>query len=83
MLYIDTMDKQQAIRHFGSSAALARALGITRAAVTNWGERVPPLRQWELEVLTEGALKAERRDAELPTLASGWSATLPRGSRGQ
>ena len=64
MLYIEAMDKKQAIEHFGSASKLARALGITRGAVTNWGDTVPPSRQWELEVLTQGALKAQRRDAE-------------------
>jgi hypothetical protein len=54
------MKTSDAIQHFGSAANLARALGITRAAVSLWGERPPLGRQYELEVLTGGALKAQR-----------------------
>jgi DNA-binding transcriptional regulator YdaS (Cro superfamily) len=58
------MTKQQAIDHYGSAANLARALGISRGAVTNWGDKIPPSRQWEIEVLTEGALRAERPNGQ-------------------
>lgn len=45
-------------KFFGNRAKLAAALGITRAATHQWGERVPIRRQYELERLTNGALKA-------------------------
>jgi len=57
------MNKAQAIEHFGSVSALANALGVTYEAVRQWGE-VPELRQYQLEHLTSGSLKADRR----PTL---------------
>lgn len=55
-----SMTKRDAIQFYGSSAALARALGITRGAVANWGDTIPSGRQFEIEVLTDGALIAER-----------------------
>lgn len=48
-----------AIHHFGTKTALARALYITPQALTDWGERVPPLRQLQLEKLTSGVLMAD------------------------
>lgn len=52
------MKTSQAVRHFGSVAALARVLEITPAAVYQWGEDVPKLRAFQLERLTDGALAA-------------------------
>ena len=54
-----TMKKQKAISHFGTAAALAKNLGISRQSVSKWGEDVPPLRAFEIERLTSGELKAE------------------------
>jgi hypothetical protein len=53
------MTKNEAIKYFGSSVALARALGITRGAVTNWGDRIPIVRQYQIQVLTDGSLLAD------------------------
>src|SRR5712691_10492691 len=53
------MDKATAIAHYGSASKLARALGVKPAAVITWQE-IPRLRQYQLEVLTEGKLKADR-----------------------
>ncbi|OOH86268.1 Cro/CI family transcriptional regulator [Comamonas kerstersii] len=45
------MKKQDAIDRAGSSAALARILGIAPAAISQWGEQVPSARVWQLQVL--------------------------------
>ena len=45
------------IAHFGSASETARALGIQRAAVYKWGERVPPLRAAQIHNLTRGKLR--------------------------
>lgn len=49
------------IKHYGSRAqavkAITEAFNITRAAVYQWGELVPPRRAMELERLTGGALR--------------------------
>lgn len=52
------MKTKAAIRYFGSQAELARALGIKRASVCGWGETVPLARQYQIERLTKGKLKA-------------------------
>lgn len=45
---------------FGSKAKVARKLGISKAAVTRWGDTVPKVREWQIEILCRGKLKAER-----------------------
>lgn len=63
VLILEGMKKETAIKAFGSPAALARALGISPAAVYQWGEDVPRLRVYELRELgvpedsTDGANK--------------------------
>ena len=53
------MNTQNAIEFFGSKAKLARALDIKAPSIHNWGEQVPKQRQYELERITKGALKAD------------------------
>lgn len=53
------MTKSQAIKHFGSTSALAKALGTTYEAIRQWGDEVPDLRQYQIEVISLGALKAD------------------------
>lgn len=50
------MRKIDAIKHFGSQVAIARELGLGKAAVSKWPEQVP--RPWaaELHVRTDGGL---------------------------
>lgn len=52
------MNMTDAIKHFGSKTKLAAALGIYPSAVTQWGETVPESRQYQLQVMTKGKLKA-------------------------
>jgi len=56
------MRTDTAIQHFGSQAALARALGISQPSVAGWGAKVPWRRQLQLERLTNGALKHDPAD---------------------
>lgn len=53
------MTRHDAIQHFKTVAELASALGISTQAVYDWGDRVPELRQLQLEKITKGELKAE------------------------
>lgn len=65
------MKRQTAIDYFGSIPSLARALGITYEAVRQWGDEVPELRQFQLEKITSGKLKAgDDQDATAAQLAS-------------
>ena len=48
------MTTNEAVAIFGSKAEIARALGISRASVTEWGEKIPELRVYQLrEILVE------------------------------
>ncbi|QPI64443.1 Cro/CI family transcriptional regulator [Vreelandella venusta] len=61
------MRKSDVIEYFGSVKAVANALELTSQAVSMWPETVPRNRQWQIDVLTEGKLKAQR---ERPTKVS-------------
>jgi hypothetical protein len=50
---------EEAIEHFGSLKKLADALGIWPQVIYKWGERPPMGRQYELEVKTNGVLRAD------------------------
>jgi hypothetical protein len=56
------MTKTEALKHFGNDIfKLADALGCRSQAVYKWpGDTVPAGRQWQLEVITKGKLKADR-----------------------
>lgn len=56
------MTTTDAIKHFGSAAKIAAALGLSKAAVSKWGKRPPRLRQFEIEAMTAGALKADQKN---------------------
>jgi transcriptional repressor of cell division inhibition gene dicB len=53
------MKTEQAIEYAGSPKALADLLGITPSAISQWGDEVPPARQFQIEQITEGKLKAD------------------------
>ncbi|WP_392342708.1 Cro/CI family transcriptional regulator [uncultured Shewanella sp.] len=53
------MKKQIAVDHFKGKSNLAKALGISPASVSQWPDDVPELRAYQIERLTEGALKAD------------------------
>lgn len=57
------MKTKDAVDFFGGSKTeLANALGVDRSAITLWGDEVPQLRQYQIEVLTNGKLKASPPD---------------------
>lgn len=58
---------KDAIEHFGTQSALARALGIKPPSISDWGETVPPLRQLQLERLTGGTLRADPSILDTPS----------------
>lgn len=59
------MKKQKAIEHFGSETKIAKALGITKGAVNQWGEYIPWGRACEIALLTKGKLKAVKKPIKL------------------
>ena len=52
------MKTADATAHFGSVRALAEALDISVQAVYDWGDEVPNGRAYQLQVITNGDLKA-------------------------
>lgn len=48
------------VEHFGSQSELAKALGVSRSAVTQWCEigAFPPQRCFEIEKVSNGKFKA-------------------------
>lgn len=57
------MKTRDAANHFGSKKKLANALGIQPSAVTMWGELVPISRQYQLQILSGGALMADAKSS--------------------
>lgn len=57
------MTYNQLIKYFKTQVAIAAALGTTQPTVANWKarNRVPPLRQLQLEGITGGTLKADKK----------------------
>jgi DNA-binding transcriptional regulator YdaS (Cro superfamily) len=56
------MNYEQVLDHFGTQVKLAAALGITQPSVSAWGHTVPMRYQYQIEVITDGVLKAERTE---------------------
>lgn len=54
-----TMTYDQIIKHFGSQAAAARSLGVSQPSVWGWKDGIPIERQIDIEIKTEGKLKAD------------------------
>lgn len=54
------MTTEEAIHHYGSKRALAEALGVWPHVIYKWGQHPPMARQYEMEVKTGGALRAEK-----------------------
>jgi hypothetical protein len=50
---------EEAIKHFGGLKKLADALQIWPQVIYRWGDRPPMARQYEIEVKTEGKLRAD------------------------
>lgn len=53
------MKTTDVIAHYGSFARAAKALNLSRHSLYQWGDEVPPARQFELEVKTGGALVSD------------------------
>lgn len=48
------MYTKDVVAHYGSKSAVARAIGIKKAAVSRWGTLVPPVRARTIHLLTGG-----------------------------
>lgn len=54
------MKKSDVIAHFGGVTATAKALGIKKSSVSQWGEEIPKGRAYEVQVMTEGKLMVNK-----------------------
>ena len=62
MAIMQGMTPQELIDYFGSQSAAAAALGITQPSVWDWlqaGE-IPESRQYQIQLATDGALRADK-----------------------
>jgi DNA-binding transcriptional regulator YdaS (Cro superfamily) len=57
------MKTQEAAAFFGGKKKLADALGIGASAVSMWGDEIPESRQYQIQVISKGKLKADRKPA--------------------
>lgn len=53
------MKTDEAVKFFGGKKQLADALGVWPQVIYQWKEHPPLARQYELQVMTNGALVAE------------------------
>jgi DNA-binding transcriptional regulator YdaS (Cro superfamily) len=53
------MTYQEALAHFGTQVKMAAALGITQSTVSLWKGSVPAAYQYQMEIITDGALQAD------------------------
>lgn len=59
------MSPLEAIEHFGNQIELAKAVGVTQPTVSGWktAGKIPEPRQFHIEVVTRGKLRADRPTA--------------------
>jgi len=56
------MDIHKVIEHFGGTKEICEALEVTKGAISQWRQDgIPELRQYQIETLTKGKFKAERK----------------------
>ena len=51
---------EDVIQYFGGIVGLARKLGVTTQAISQWKGQIPEGRGYQVEVLSGGHFKAER-----------------------
>lgn len=59
------MTTEEVIEYYGGDRRrVAEALGVWVSAVYQWGEEPPLLRQYQLEAMTDGALRVGGSDSD-------------------
>lgn len=66
------MTMQDLLDHFGTQTAIAKAVGVSLQVVSAWNakKRIPLGRQYEIQVLTAGKLRADPAHAVSPKEAA-------------
>lgn len=57
------MKKSDVLDYFGGVSKAAKALGITKSAVSVWREDIPYGRAFQIQLMTRGKLKANPKDS--------------------
>lgn len=59
------MNLEQVLKHFDAKPhELAKKMGVSRGAISQWKSAgIPEGRQWQIEALTKGKLKADQPEA--------------------
>jgi hypothetical protein len=57
---MNVMTTEEAINYYGGKFELAKVLNCWPTAFYNWGDYPPMAKQYELEVKSNGQLKAEK-----------------------
>lgn len=52
------MTKTEAIEYFGTQQAIADVLDIDQSSISLWGQSIPLPRQAQLQILSDGKLRA-------------------------
>lgn len=63
------MTKQQAIKWAGSATKLARLLGLSDGAVSQWGREPPMLQQYRIQSLSDNRLKVSEPQTKTPSVS--------------
>lgn len=59
------MTLNDVLAHFNMKPSeLAEQLGVTPGAISQWKDGIPAGRQWQIEIMTSGALKAAPAKSE-------------------
>lgn len=53
------MRKSDVLSHFNSTKAVCKALGITKSAVSQWGDVIPEGTAYKLQFITGGILRVD------------------------
>jgi transcriptional repressor of cell division inhibition gene dicB len=59
------MTKDQAVAKAGSATKLAAILGVTKQAVSMWGDELPPLRVYQLREKKPHWFRGQRKVASI------------------
>jgi hypothetical protein len=62
---VQHMNKSDVLIHYKTHRAVAEALGISRAAVTQWPDLIPEKQAYRLERISNGALRVDPRVYEV------------------
>lgn len=58
------MNLEQVVAYYGTQEKAAEALGVTQGSVSSWRQGIPQLRQYQIQLVTGGALMADQEQTK-------------------